>query len=187
MTIVSSDHRGALRQLLLSYRPIDEKDRAQRERILAFLESTPNCFERSHTAGHITGSAWVVDKTGERVLLTHHKKLNRWLQLGGHADGDADVQAVALREAREESGLENLRPISPEIFDLDVHRIPERPGEPAHYHYDIRFAFQTTGEEKFTVSDESNELDWIKISEMTSVSDEPSLLRMAGKWLNRRR
>lgn len=183
MTIVSSDKRAALYQLLKQYRPENDADRAQQDAILAFVESTPNCFERSHAAGHITGSAWVVDRTGKKVLLTHHKKLNKWLQLGGHADGDSDLRAVALKEAREESGLRDLQPIGNGIFDLDVHPIPERKNEPAHFHYDIRFVFQANGSEQFTVSDESNELAWLDVEKMTSLSNEEAMLRMARKWL----
>jgi 8-oxo-dGTP pyrophosphatase MutT (NUDIX family) len=89
---------------------------------------------------------------------------------------------VALREAEEESGLNGLVPVSNEIFDLDAHPIPARPNEPAHRHYDVRFAFRATASEAFIVSDESNQLAWIKISEMATVSNEESMLRMARKW-----
>ena len=91
--------------------------------------------------GHITGSAWVVDIAGNRVLLADHAKLGRWLQPGGHSDGDPDTLAVALREAREESGLD-VRALDDAIFDIDVHRIPARGDEPAHLHFDVRFLVQ---------------------------------------------
>ena len=95
------------------------------------------CFDD----GHITGSAWVVDPAGSRLLLTHHRKLGKWLQLGGHSDGEPDTLAVALREAREESGL-RVRPISNAVLDIDIHTIPALKGEPAHLHYDVRFALR---------------------------------------------
>jgi ADP-ribose pyrophosphatase YjhB (NUDIX family) len=104
----------------------------------AFAGAHTDCCERTLAEGHFTGSAWLVSADGERVLLTHHRKLGRWLQLGGHADGEGDLAAVALREAEEESGLSRLL-VEPEIFDLDRHLIPARGSEPAHWHYDVRF------------------------------------------------
>jgi 8-oxo-dGTP pyrophosphatase MutT (NUDIX family) len=150
-----------------------------------FLEQAGAHFERSNLHGHFTGSAWLVDASGERVLLTHHRKLQRWLQLGGHADGDSDLAAVALREAGEESGLPELT-VAPEIFDVDRHWIPERKHEPAHWHYDVRYVVRTGGTEDFVVSDESLELAWISIAELAQAQDtDESLLRMARKWLAR--
>jgi 8-oxo-dGTP pyrophosphatase MutT (NUDIX family) len=157
------------------------------DRFLAFLASDPNVFERSHAPGHFTGSAWLVSADGERVLLTHHRKLERWLQLGGHADGDRDLVRVALREAEEESGLCDLV-VDPAIFDLDCHRIPARGTEPAHLHYDVRYVVRATGSEAFGVSDESLELAWRPIR---AVAQDPradeSLRRMARRWLARKR
>ena len=97
--------------------------------------------------------------TGDRVLLAHHRKLGRWLQPGGHSDGDPDTLAVALREAREESGLD-VRALDDAIFDIDVHRIPARGREPAHLHFDVRFLVQAE-HDRFRVSDESHALAWV--------------------------
>src|SRR3954471_11521401 len=93
-------------------------------------------FHRDHLPGHVTGSAWIVDEKREFTLLTHHAKLNKWLQPGGHADGDEDIVRVSHREATEESGLTSLQLISPAIFDLDIHTIPQRKDFPEHLHYD---------------------------------------------------
>jgi 8-oxo-dGTP pyrophosphatase MutT (NUDIX family) len=150
-----------------------------------FLAGTPEAFERSHAAGHFTGSAWLVSADGERVLLTHHRKLGRWLQLGGHADGDRDLARVALREGEEESGLRDLV-VEPGIFDLDRHLIPERGDEPAHWHYDVRYVVRATGGEAFAVSEESLGLAWRPIR---GIAQDPqadeSLRRMAQRWLAR--
>jgi 8-oxo-dGTP pyrophosphatase MutT (NUDIX family) len=144
-----------------------------------------DCLERSCRSGHVTGSAWLVDASGRRVLLTHHRKLNRWLQLGGHADGDADLAQVALREAEEESGLAGLI-VEPELFDLDRHLIPQRAGEPAHFHYDVRFVVHATGSDEFVVSDESHALAWRDIAGIAAdASADASLRRMARQWLAR--
>lgn len=117
-----------------------------------FLHSNPHVFDRSHPPGHFTGSAWLVSADGRRVLLTHHRKLRRWLQLGGHADGDTDLAQVALREAIEESGLAGLR-VDPAIFDLDRHCIPACGDEPAHWHYDVRYVVRATTDEAFVANE----------------------------------
>ncbi|MGN2252069.1 NUDIX hydrolase [Frateuria sp. GZRe12] len=152
---------------------------------LQFLASADEVFERSHPPGHFTGSAWLVSADGERVLLTHHRKLGRWLQLGGHADGDRDLARVALREAEEESGLGDLV-VEPEIFDLDRHLIPARGEVPAHWHFDVRYVVRATGSEAFAVSEESLDLAWRSIR---TVAQDPqvdaSLRRMAQRWLAR--
>jgi 8-oxo-dGTP pyrophosphatase MutT (NUDIX family) len=159
------------------------------ELFIAFLDGGPDVFERGHLAGHFTGSAWLVSADGERVLLTHHRKLGRWLQLGGHADGDADLARVALREAEEESGLSGLL-VEPAIFDLDRHRIAARGNEPEHWHYDVRYVVRATADEAFAVSEESLALAWRPIRELAldgSKQDEAtdaSLRRMARKWLD---
>ena len=151
----------------------------------AFALAHRDCFERSCMPGHFTGSAWLVDRAGTRVLLTHHRKLNRWLQLGGHADGDGDLARVARREAEEESGLDELT-VESEIFDIDRHEIPARDNEPAHWHYDVRFVVRATGSDRFAVSDESHALAWreiLHVAEDASVDE--SVRRMARKWLER--
>jgi 8-oxo-dGTP pyrophosphatase MutT (NUDIX family) len=106
------------------------------------------------------------DRSGTRVLLTHHRRLNKWVQLGGHTDGDPDVHTAALREAKEESGIEGVKPPFGNIFDIDVHRIPARGDEPAHYHYDIRFIAAVTGPEGYTVGDESHDLAWVEVGKL---------------------
>jgi 8-oxo-dGTP pyrophosphatase MutT (NUDIX family) len=154
-------------------------------RFIEFLSANPDAFERSLQSGHVTGSAWLVDASRLRVLLTHHKKLGMWIQLGGHADGDGDVLAVAMREAREESGLRSIQPVSTQIFDIDVHRIPARPFEPEHLHWDVRYALSATGDEQCVPSDESHELRWVEIANLDRITQEESMLRMAEKWLTR--
>lgn len=142
-------------------------------------------FVRERLAGHFTGAAWLVDRSGARVLLTHHRKLDRWLQLGGHADGDRDLARVALREAEEESGLDGLS-VEPELFDLDRHWIPERGDVPGHWHYDARYVVRAGSNESYVVSDESHDLAWREIAAIAidAAADE-SLRRMARKWLGR--
>jgi 8-oxo-dGTP pyrophosphatase MutT (NUDIX family) len=150
------------------------------EAMKVFVRAYSNCFERSLAIGHVTGSAWIVDERGTSALLTHHRKLNRWLQPGGHWEGDTSAFAIAKREAEEESGLTSLSALSTEIFDIDVHRIPERHSEPEHLHYDVRFIFKGDSNEVFTVSNESRDLAWMSMREITNMGD-PSLIRMVEK------
>ena len=153
-------------------------------RFEAFIDSHPDCFQRSCRDGHITGSAWIVNRAEDRVLLTHHRKLGRWLQPGGHSDGVPDTLQVALREAREESGLD-VRALDEAIFDLDTHVIPTHGGEPAHYHYDVRFLVQAL-EDRFRVSEESCALAWVPADRVGVFTNHESVLRMARKWQARR-
>lgn len=153
---------------------------------LALLADAEDPFVRGRLAGHFTASAWLVDAAGERLLMTHHRKLERWLQLGGHADGDRDLAAVALREAEEESGLTDLV-VEPEIFDLDRHWIPGRGDVPGHWHYDVRYVVRATGGEDFIVSDESHALAWRGIAGLLDDPGlDPSIARMRMKWQARR-
>lgn len=151
-------------------------------RFLDFIEAEPDCFRRELRHGHLTGSAWIVNRAGDHVLLTHHRKLGIWVQPGGHCDGEPDVLATSLREAREESGLDPLEPVSRHIFDLDVHEIPARGTEPAHLHWDVRFALRHDGEGIYQVSEESNDLAWAALDRLGDFSHDESLWRMARKW-----
>ncbi len=165
---------------LAAYHPADDREAAMVESVRAFVSAHEDAFARTQLAGHVTGSAWVVDRERERALLTHHRKLDRWLQLGGHADGDPDIRAVALREAEEESGL-RLVPLGAGIYDIDVHRIPARADEPAHFHYDVRFAFEADRAQPFVVSAESHALAWVPLTELAALGADDSVLRLARK------
>lgn len=142
----------------------------------------PQPYGRAGTFGHFTGSALVLSADGTRTLLTHHRKLGRWLQPGGHADGDTDLRRVARREACEETGLPGLL-IEPSIFDLDRHWIPPRGEVPGHWHYDVRFLVRATGSEEYAVSAESNALAWWALADVADGDFDPSLRRMARRAL----
>lgn len=171
---------------LLRGSPMDDaRDAQERARFEDFAAAHADCCERTCSPGHLTGSAWLVSADGDRALLLHHRKLDRWLQPGGHADGDSDLAAVALREAEEETGLSGLR-IEGGVFDLDRHEIPARGGEPAHFHYDVRFVVRAGAHEEFTVSEESHALKWLPVREIAAdASADESVRRMARRWLER--
>ncbi len=142
-----------------------------------FIAAHPDCLWRTCLEGHLTASAWIVDPARTQALLTHHRKLDRWLQLGGHVDGEADLLAAAQREAFEESGLTSLRVVSSAVFDVDRHRIPARGLEPAHWHYDVRFLLEADAGESLAVSDESHALAWVPLE----LDPDASLVRMLRK------
>jgi 8-oxo-dGTP pyrophosphatase MutT (NUDIX family) len=162
----------------------DPHEAAMTADTIRFVEAHSDCLLRSCVPGHLTGSAWVVDPARTRTLLTHHLKLDKWLQLGGHADGDGDLLAVAMREAREESGLTRLRVVSPSIFDVDRHWIPPRKNDPGHYHYDLRFCIEADPREPLVISGESKALAWVDLAEVTRLNPEESMARMVRKTRN---
>ncbi len=173
--------RQHLLTLLQRYSGNDPHEESMRLRIIRFVEQFEDCFERTQVSGHITASALIVNKQRTHTLLTHHHKLEKWLQLGGHSDGDPDPLNVAMREAEEESGLKNVLPVSNSIFDVDVHTIPARKNEPEHFHYDIRFLFEADDTEPLIISAESKDLAWIPLAEIEKYTTEESMLRMVRK------
>ena len=179
-------HRNQLLTLLSAYAENHPSEKVCTDQIKAFIGQYDSCFNRELSVGHVTGSSWIVNYPGTHTLLTHHKKLNKWLQPGGHADGDSDILQVARREADEESGLVGLKVEDGEIFDIDVHKIPARANETQHLHYDIRFVFRAHGSEEFVVSEESHDLAWVGIAQLESYNVDESVMRMAQKWLSRK-
>lgn len=148
---------------------------------LNFVVSDETCFDRSNKHGHITGSAWVVSPDYNHILLMHHTKLDKWIQLGGHADGNHNVLEVAVREAMEESGITSFTLIVPEIFDIDIHEIPENSMEMAHLHYDVRFVMRADST-RLVQNHESKDLLWVPMEDISKYTKEPSIQRMTKKW-----
>jgi 8-oxo-dGTP pyrophosphatase MutT (NUDIX family) len=168
--------------LVRAHVPLDAREAAMRERVVALLERDgAAALVRSNLHAHITASAWIVDPQRTRAVLLHHRKLDRWLQLGGHVDGDADVRGAALREAREESGLRTLRSLDEAIYDIDVHVIPARAGEPEHEHHDLRFAFEADPREPLVHNEESHDVRWVALGELDAYAIDDSVRRLAAK------
>lgn len=172
-------NRHSLRLQLEQYKTPFEEEQLFTKRFLDLLQH-PDCFQRSHLPGHFTGSAWIVSNNREKVLLVHHAKLKRWLQPGGHADGDEHIANVALREMQEETGLIPVE-IPTIIFDIDIHEIPARGDFPKHDHYDIRYLFLVDESAPLLISHESTDLQWVRLDELERFADSPSLLRMRAK------
>lgn len=175
-------HRKQILKLLSDYLPSLEEIESK-ERIIRFIEENENCFERSLECGHITASSWLLNRTKTKALMMHHAKLGKWVQLGGHCDGNPDVLAVAIKEAQEESGIAQIAPLFEAIFDIEIYFNPENHKEKAHYHYDIRFLLQATEDDRITSNSESKELRWIGQDIKSLPTQHPSVVRMFHKWL----
>ena len=170
----------SLKELIKNYTHKNPKENSAIE--MLNLLKTDGCFLKDNYDGHFTGSAWIVSPDKEEILMTHHKKLGMWLQLGGHADGENDLSKVALREAKEESGIQYFNIISTEIFDLDIHDVPKHMNETSHKHYDIRFLLEADPvSSKIIISDESYDVAWIPIDDVIGLNPENSIQRMVEK------
>jgi 8-oxo-dGTP pyrophosphatase MutT (NUDIX family) len=139
---------SALTDALRTFVAASDREEADRCAMLRLADELDDPLSRAEAAAHFTASAFVVDATGERVCLVTHAKLGRLLQPGGHIEStDLSLEAAAMREAQEETALElSFHPLAPRPFDLDVHEIPDRPGEPRHWHLDVRYLLVGSGE-----------------------------------------
>jgi 8-oxo-dGTP pyrophosphatase MutT (NUDIX family) len=175
--------RLALRNALARHRPLDTDEAAHRDAILQLVETEPACFSRTtYTPGHVTGSLFIACASTGKVLLHHHRRLGKWLQMGGHDDGEHDPAATALREGREESGLADLTLLSPSILDVDVHSIPAGKGEPPHLHHDVRFAGLTRTPGAIVLDEaESRSLRWFDLEEAKETMGEAGATRALGR------
>lgn len=176
-------HRGKLLDLLARHRTRFMDECAFVDRARAFVASHPDCFHCNEWPAHVTGSAWVVSPDRSRVLLLHHRKHDQWFQPGGHADGEADIEAVALRETAEETGIaaEHIRLVDGRIFDLDIHRIPAGPRGPEHRHIDVRFLVQIDDGLPVPGNDESHEVRWVPLGQVPRFNNSRSTFRMVDK------
>ncbi|MBP9762533.1 NUDIX domain-containing protein [Patescibacteria group bacterium] len=174
-----------LLELLQSFEPADDKERADKTRMIEFVKSLGQPLSRTELQAHFTGSAVVIHPSHEQVCLNFHGKLQRWMQVGGHseeADG-GDIAATALREAREETGLEVEHfGGSPYLFDIDIHTIPARTTEPEHLHLDLRFLLLAKTETIILDPNESGDVRWFPWNEALSLlSADPGCQRLFKK------
>jgi len=173
--------RFRLSKLLAEYKAHWPEENSTAQDFLDFVESDEVLQGKENTKRHITASTWILNQSSTKALLCHHRKLNIWVQLGGHTDPDEDWVDAALREAYEESGLRSLRLASPSLYDLDIHEIPQRPTEAAHLHYDIRFLVYADENEPLVVSEESTALAWVPLDKISDWTTERSQIRMVKK------
>ena len=173
--------REALATYLESSHIFKEEIPAVRQMLLTLDESFPHCFSRDCFPSHFTASSWVLNTAKTHCALLHHKKLDKWMQAGGHADGDIDLLHVSKKELREETGLEDVELMYSGIFDCDAHRIPQYKNLPSHTHLDVRFIFRSLTDSQLKNNQESKEVRWVPFEDVSSFTNESSVLRMLDK------
>lgn len=176
-------HRHELLNLLQRHKTTFMEEAAYRSRAISFVQQHETCFHRELWPAHVTGSGWVVNSQLTHALMLHHKKLDRWFQPGGHADGEADILAVALKETSEETGLtpDAIHLLSPNIFDIDIHAIPARGKEPRHEHIDIRFLIEIDDTLAVPGNNESHQVLWVPLHKVPRFNNNLSTYRMVEK------
>ena len=174
--------RENLRSLLNRHTPADDQERGHLESMRALLAGPSDPFARDHYApGHFTASSFILSPDGSALLLIFHEKLRRWLQPGGHVEpSDASVLEAALREAREEVGLDGPELNGPGLLDVDVHEIPARKNAPAHRHFDVRFLFRAPTL-AFTAASDAQAARWVGLGEIDETFSDRSVLRAVEK------
>lgn len=149
---------------IYSYTPLTTKEQETKATFIDFLTTSSNCFSRGNLERHFTGSALLFSEDLNRVLLTLHKKLGKWLQLGGHCDNNQSTLSVALQEAKEESGINSIKVLHEDIFAIDIHPIPQFNTVAPHYHYDVSYLLKAEADDNsIEISNESIELRWFPI------------------------
>ena len=172
-----------------AYRPWNEQERQDQALILAFLERNPDAFYRSNLLAHMTASAWVVNPQRSKALMVYHRLYDSWSWAGGHADGEEDLLAVALREVREETGVQRLRPVTEEIYSLEVLTVDghEKRGQyvPSHLHLNLTYLLEAEEEQPLRVCEAENSgVAWFSLADALAASTEPWFIERIYKKLN---
>ncbi len=176
-------HRQELLGLLKRHKTQFIEEAGYVSRATAFVEGHADCFYRQLWPAHVTGSTWVISPDRSRVIMLHHRKHDQWFQPGGHADGDADILRVALRETSEETGLppSEVRLLSTDVFDVDIHTISASARGPQHDHIDIRFLVEIDDSAGLPGSDESHDVIWVTLNDVSRYNNNRSTYRMVEK------
>lgn len=157
------------------YKLHTKRDEHNAERVCALIEQSPGAFERDDSFGHVTASGFVLNTARDSLLLTHHAKWDCWLPVGGHCDGIRDPFFIAQKEAYEEAGLSRITAISTDVFDIDIHAVPEWNGQRSHLHFDIRFLFGAAESDIVRISEESKELQWVPFDQIEKYNSQYSV------------
>ena len=172
-----------------AYRPWNEQERQDQAVILVFLDKNPDAFYRTNLLAHMTASAWVVNPQRSKVLMVYHRLYDSWSWAGGHADGEEDLLAVALREVREETGVQRLRPVTEEIYSLEVLTVDghEKHGQyvPSHLHLNVTYLLEAEEDQPLRVCEAENSgVAWFSLADALSASTEPWFVERIYKKLN---
>lgn len=170
--------RKELISKIKKYQPFNEQEEMDKVLILNWIETQENAFSRENTVAHMTASAWVVNKERSKVLMVYHNIYNSWSWLGGHADGETDLLAVAVREVKEEAGITNVRPVSDEIFSLESLTVDGHVKKgryvSSHLHLNVTYLLEADSEEAVSVkADENSGVAWFTPGEALEKSTEP--------------
>ena len=171
------------------YAPCCEQEAQDQAVILQYLADHPDAYERSNRIAHMTASSWVVNRERTKVLMVYHRIYDSWSWTGGHADGDEDLLAVAIRECREETGLRNIRPVGNDIFSLEVLTVEghEKRGEyvSSHLHLNVTYLMEADEDEELRVCEEENSgVRWFTLNEALEASTEPWFVERIYRKLN---
>ena len=182
-------NRAELTEAIRAFRPENEQEEADKKGILAFLSANENAFTRDNTIAHMTASAWVVNHDRTKVLMVYHKIYDSWSWTGGHADGEENLLAVALREVTEETGVSSVTPVSDDIFSLEILTVDghEKHGSyvPSHLHMNVTYLLEADEEEPLTVCEDENKgVAWFGLDEALSASSEPWFVQRIYRKLN---
>ena len=185
----SAGNRAELTEAIRAFRPENEQEEADKKGILAFLAANENAFTRNNTIAHLTASAWVVNHDRTKVLMVYHRIYDSWSWTGGHADGEEDLLAVALREVTEETGVSSVTPVSKDIFSLEILTVDghEKHGSylPSHLHMNVTYLLEADEEEPLTVCEDENKgVAWFGLDEALSASSEPWFVQRIYRKLN---
>lgn len=178
-----------IRQQIENYRPFNEQERQDKIRILDFLDKNGDAFERTNCTAHMTASAWVVNDRATKVLMVYHKIYDSWSWTGGHADGEMDLLALAIREVREETGVHNVRPVTEDIYSLEVLTVDghEKRGEyvSSHLHMNVTYLLKADEHDTLHIcEDENSGVAWFGLQEALDASTEPWFVQRIYKKLN---
>ena len=182
-------NRAELTEAIRAFRPENEQEKEKKKGILAFLSANENAFTRDNTIAHMTASAWVVNHDRTKVLMVYHKIYDSWSWTGGHADGEENLLAVALREVTEETGVSSVTPVSDDIFSLEILTVDghEKHGSyvPSHLHMNVTYLLEADEEEPLTVCEDENKgVAWFGLDEALSASSEPWFVQRIYRKLN---
>ena len=184
-------NRQELMETIKAYQPFNEQEEMDKALILNWIETQENAFSRDNTVAHMTASAWVVNKDRSKVLMVYHNIYQSWSWLGGHADGETDLLAVAIREVKEEAGISSVRPVSEEIFSLESLTVDGHVKRgsyvSSHLHLNVTYLLEADSEEHVSVKeDENSGVAWFSPEEALKKSTEPWFVeRVYGKLVEK--
>ena len=182
-------NREELTEKIRNYQPYNEQEAADKEVILGFLAEKEDAFDRENLLAHMTASAWVVNRERTKVLMVYHRIYDSWSWTGGHADGETDLLAVAVREVKEETGIRKVVPVSEEIFSLETLTVDghEKRGKyvPSHLHLNLTYLLEADETEPLTIcEDENRGVAWFSLDDALKASTEPWFVKRIYAKLN---